>query len=483
MPPAGRVRGDATVQRIDMRDGMKAASSASEQRQSMIRPAERTNVPLVDLLVGILEYRDPYFRGNSSLVRLISTAIGKELGLTQSALDELAMAALLRDLGRLLQQGRLVDKVSKDLDQEGRRRIEMHADMAVDLLEGIDLSDAVLQAIRHHHERWDGAGYPAGLAGMDIPQGARILAVADSFAAMIAPRPYRLPRKLSEVVRELQLGAGRQFDPEVVLALTSVLADWGKTNIEFGFRHHVLIVHPLDSRATALAARLCSSGFLAEVALSVDTARTRLRRAPLEAVVISAEVPPAEAMQLIAEIREEPFLSEVAIIVIDASEAELRTDLLSAGADVCLPDRTSHRELRAVLVTLLSRVVSRRQQSRAPAPVTGPTLQGNLKEFPMEWLLQMLKYDGRTALVTVDGGDRDGVIFLNRGDPIHAESAALEGEPALSEMLRWRDGTFVVQPDAATPERTIEKDLMRLLLEEAVEKDQESAVFGSAMPG
>jgi response regulator RpfG family c-di-GMP phosphodiesterase len=466
-----------------MRDGMKAATSDTETNPSMIRPAERTNVPLVDLLIGVLEYRDPYFRGNSSLVRLISVAIGKELEMSPADLDDLALAALLRDLGRLMQQGRLVDKVSKELDQEGRRRVEGHTEMAVDLLEGIDLPVAVLQAIRHHHERWDGGGYPAGLASMDIPYGARILAVADAFAAMIAPRPYRLPRKLSEVVRELQLGAGRQFDPEVVLALTSVLADWGKSNIEFGFRHHVLVLHPQDARATALSARLCSSGFLAEVALSTDTARTRLRRAPLEAIVISAELPGADAMQLIREIRSEPYLAEVAVIVIDAAEAELRTDLLTAGADVCLPDRTSHRELRAVLITLLSRVVSRRVEARTPAAASGPTLQGNLKEFPMEWLLQMLKYDGRTALVTVDGGDRDGVIFLNRGDPIHAEAQTLEGEPALCEMLRWRDGTFVVQPDTVVPERTIERDLMRLLLEEAVEKDQESAVFGSVMQG
>jgi hypothetical protein len=449
----------------------------------MIRPAERTNVPLVDLLIGVLEYRDPYFRGNSSLVRLLSVAIGKVLGMSQSDLDDLALAALLRDLGRLMQQGRLVDKVSKELDQEGRKRVELHTEMAVDLLEGIDLPNSVLQAIRHHHERWDGAGYPAGLASMDIPHGARILAVADAFAAMIAPRPYRLPRKLSEVVRELQLGAGRQFDPEVVLALTGVLGDWGKTTIEFGFRHHVLVLHPLDSRATALAARLCSSGFLAEVALSTEAARTRLRRAPLEAVVISAEIPAAEAMQLITEMRSEPYLAEVAIIVIDAGEAELRTDLLSVGADVCLPDGTSHRELKVVLINTLSRVVSRRAQTRVPAAAAGPTLQGNLKEFPMEWLLQMLKYDGRTALVAVDGGDRDGIIFLNHGDPIHAEAATLEGEPALCEMLRWRDGTFVVQPDTAIPERTIERDLMRLLLEEAVEKDQENAVFGSAMTG
>jgi hypothetical protein len=449
----------------------------------MIRPAVRTNVPLVDLLIGVLEYRDPYFRGNSSLVRLLAVAIGKELGMSESDLEDLALAALLRDLGRLMQQGRLVDKVSKELDQEGRKRVEQHSDMAVDLLEGIELPDAVLQAVRHHHERWDGGGYPAGLASMDIPQAARILGVADAFAAMIAPRPYRLPRKLSEVVRELQLGAGRQFDPEVVLALTSVLSGWGKTSIEFGFRHHLLVLHPQDARATALSTRLCSSGFLAEVALSAESARTRLRRAPLEAIVISAELGDAAVMKLIREIRSEPYLAEIAVIVIDAGEAELRTDLLTAGADVCLPDRTSHRELRAVLITVLSRVVARRAETRVPAVATGPTLQGNLKEFPIEWLLQMLKYDGRTALVTVDAGNRDGVIFLNGGDPIHAEADKLEGEPALCEMLRWRDGTFVVQSDTVVPERTIERDLMRLLLEEAVEKDQESAVFGSVMPG
>lgn len=448
----------------------------------MIQLAARTNVSLVDLLIGALEYHDPYFRGNSSLVRLLSAAIGKQLQLPDAELERLAMAALLRDLGRLMQRGRLVPGVKRELDSDEQKRVEGHVEMGLSLLEGIELPDGVLEAVRHHHERWDGEGYPSGLQGAAIPRHARILAVADAFAAMIAPRPYRLPRKLPGVVRELQLGAGRQFDPEVVLALTAVLGKWGQDTVEFGFHHHILVIHPEDTRATALAARLCSSGFLADVAWTADSARTRLRRAPVEAVVISADLPKEEAVRFIKDLRGEPYFAEVLIIAVDAAEAEVRAELIGAGADACLPDRTSHGELRAVLSTLLGRAVSRRVEVRTPLPMASYSLQGDLSDFPMEWLLQMLHYDGRTALVSVDGEGGDGVVFLNQGAPIHAEAQSMEGEDALCEMLRWREGRFVVQPDTVIPERTIERDLMKLLLDEAVEQDQAADVFGAVSP-
>ncbi len=189
--------------------------------------------------MGLLEYRDPFFRGGSSLTRLLAAAVGRELGLPEGEIQNLGLAAVLRDLGRLALGGKLVSgpgKVGKT--PEARRRIERHVDLALHLMEGIDLPASIRYAVRHHHERWDGGGYPDGLAGAEIPLSARILAVVDSFSAMVAARPYRLPRKVPEATAELRAEAGSRYDPDVVDALLAVLSRRDQPHLGFVQRHH-----------------------------------------------------------------------------------------------------------------------------------------------------------------------------------------------------------------------------------------------------
>jgi len=144
-------------------------------------------VSLADLLVGLLEYRDPFFRGGTSQTRLLSTAMAKEMGLNEEAVQAIALGTVLRDLGQVPLKG-LISKPGSELGEEGRRRVENHVETALELLASVNVPPMVKDVIRHHHERFDGGGYPDGLVGEAIPMGARIVAVADSFAAMISAR-------------------------------------------------------------------------------------------------------------------------------------------------------------------------------------------------------------------------------------------------------------------------------------------------------
>jgi hypothetical protein len=125
---------------------------------------------------------------------------------------------VLRDLGQVPLKG-LISKPGSELGEEGRRRVENHVETALELLASVNLPPGVRDVIRHHHERWDGGGYPDGLVGEAIPLGARIVAVADSFAAMISARPHRLPRRVPAAVEDIKAGAGKQYDPSVVNVL------------------------------------------------------------------------------------------------------------------------------------------------------------------------------------------------------------------------------------------------------------------------
>ena len=455
--------------------GTAAFDGASAQTRALIA--------LTDLLVGLLEYRDPFFRGSSSLTRLLATSVAQELGVSQEEQVDLALAAVLRDLGRLALGGRLLPGGASQTS-EARARIERHVDLALHLMEGIDLPENVRLAVRHHHERWDGAGYPDGLSGKGIPFLARILAVVDSFAAMVSPRPYRLPRKVPDAARELEEEAGTRYDPTVVAALLRVLERRRQRQLGFVQRHHILIVNPDQPGATITAAKLCSAGYLAEVSVDVGTARERLRRVPVAALVVSAEEGVDAAGAFIREIRRDPMFSALPVVVTEADSVDLRVRLLEEGADVCFPPGISYAELQGTLGAMVRRN-DRARPAEGAGDGTGDSpwlaLQGDIRDFPLTWLLQVMKYDSRTAAVAIRDEAHQGVIYLRQGDAIHAQvRGGATGERALLEMLKWRSGRFTVRPDERPEETTISTSIMHLLLTQAVDEDHQAAgVFGA----
>ena len=392
-------------------------------------------------------------------------------------IQSLALGTVLRDLGQVPLKG-LISKPGSELGAEGRRRVENHVETALELLASVNLPPMVRDVIRHHHERWDGGGYPDGLVGEAIPLGARIVAVADSFAAMISARPHRLPRRVPAALEDIKAGAGKQYDPSVVAVLQRVLqgSDW--RGLRFGLRNHLLIVDPDDSRAMVLATKLCSHGYLAEAAFDLETTRERFKRSKLAAIVISADLPEADIMALVREIRETVRVAMLPVVVSDAGVSS-RVTLLEAGVDVCLSRGASFEELKATVEAFLRRegkATPMTPKGGEAAPWSG--LQGDIEDFPLGWLLQVLNYDARTAAVFLTGEGDDGVIYVQGGNPRHAQTKTLSGEEAFRAMLKWEKGSFTVDPEAKTEEQTIKAPLMNLLLSQAVQDDH-AAFFGS----
>ncbi|HSJ10612.1 MAG TPA: HD domain-containing phosphohydrolase [Longimicrobiales bacterium] len=450
---------------------------ASLEAKLSARHGESTAVALADLLVGLLEYRDPFFRGGTSLTRLLAAAIAREMGLDGDTVDAIALGAVLRDLGQIPLKG-LIDKPGVELGEDGRRKLERHVDTALELLDGVNLPDVARDTIRHHHERFDGKGYPDALAGEDIPTGARIVAVADSFGAMIAARPHRLPKSVPAALDAIRSGAGTQYDGAVVDALFRVLSGTSWRGLRFSLRHHVLVVDPDETRAMVIATRMCSHGYLAEAAFNVESARERLQRTRIVGLIISSDLPQGDDASLLRYVREDnDRLGMIPVVVTDAGLTE-RISLLEAGADVCLGRGASFEELKATLEAFLRREGKPvpAGQGRAETPWAG--LQGDIQDFPLGWLMQVLNYDSRTAAVFLTGDDDEGTIYLDRGNPRHAQTRDLSGEDAFRAMLGWSSGSFSVDPDATTDQQTIRASLMNLLLEQAVETDH-AAFFGA----
>ncbi|MBN1878588.1 HD-GYP domain-containing protein [bacterium] len=171
----------------------------------------------VSSLVAAIDAKDPYTQGHSRRVQVISVAIGKRMGLSSEQLDELEISALMHDIGKLGVNESLLKKPGI-LTSEERESLELHPVLGAEIMRHMPMFQNMLPGMLHHHERWDGSGYPLGLVGKDIPIYGRIVAVADTFDAMTSSRPYQ-ETLTHEEARDLIIGwSGIRYDPVVVQA-------------------------------------------------------------------------------------------------------------------------------------------------------------------------------------------------------------------------------------------------------------------------
>lgn len=195
-----------------------------EALQASHEALERNVREQLDMMVMSIEARDPYTSGHSVRVAQLSRAIARDYGLSDELVSEIWNAALLHDVGKIHAEfAPLLSKEGK-LTPEEWEVMKTHSQRSADLV-GLfgRFRGHVQEAVRHHHERWDGRGYPEGLLGEAIPLGARIIMIADTIDAMTTDRPYRKALGLDVVVAELRKYSGTQFSPDLVdIAVNSV---------------------------------------------------------------------------------------------------------------------------------------------------------------------------------------------------------------------------------------------------------------------
>ena len=175
------------------------------------------NFRFIDAMINALEERDSYTRGHSKRVTRFSLAIAGELGVTGQDFEDLRRAAVLHDLGKIGVRDAVLLKPGKLTDEEVGE-IVRHPATAVRILEPIPSYMPLLPAILHHHERFDGSGYPERLSGDKIPFASRIMAIADTFDAMTSTRAYRRALPIADAITEIRRCSGTQFDPDIVPA-------------------------------------------------------------------------------------------------------------------------------------------------------------------------------------------------------------------------------------------------------------------------
>ncbi|MBI4334805.1 MAG: response regulator [Chloroflexi bacterium] len=165
-------------------------------------------------LAYALEAKDKYTSGHSQRVSELSVGIARALGLASAETEKIGLAGLIHDIGKIGVREEILNKPGK-LTEAEFQQVKGHSEIGERILVPVTEDGTILSIVRHHHERYDGAGYPDRLAGEQIPLGARILAVADTFDAMMSERPYRRALDAPAAYREIQDNSGTQLDPVV----------------------------------------------------------------------------------------------------------------------------------------------------------------------------------------------------------------------------------------------------------------------------
>src|SRR5690349_7158895 len=193
-----------------------------EDNQQLLRRMHRSYLSTITSLARAVEAKDPYTSGHTERVARIAVVLAEELGFDEAQLQAVEVGAIIHDIGKVGIADEILLKPGP-LTPEETREMRKHPELSSYIVADLELPPVVKQMARSHHERYDGTGYPDGLAGEEIPLAGRILSVADALDAMTSDRPYRNALPLDTARTEILSMSGTPFCPRVVAALTKAL--------------------------------------------------------------------------------------------------------------------------------------------------------------------------------------------------------------------------------------------------------------------
>jgi putative two-component system response regulator len=426
----------------------------------------------IDVLISLLEVNDPFFGGNSHITMEYARFVAEEMKLDQETVDEIVVGSLLHDIGRVgIKSDILFGK--REISESEFKTIRSHCENGAKIIDAVEFPWKIKPIIIHHHERYDGRGYPSGLKGREIPIGARILAVVDAFTAMTAHRPYR-SRSLTreEAIRELHKNVGTQFDPEVVELFTSIV-DRKLHFRGFGPKPRILMVDDEIDYLMLLKMKLVNEGFDVVSADNAEDALVSMEKDPPDLVVADVVMQGTDGIAMFRRMREAnaPWGETPLIFLSGKNESEIKVEALQLGAEDFLVKPVEVKELAARIRNIIRRDVKWRKGASGIAHASG--VVGDLRNLGVPDIVQTLHLGLKTACVRVTGKGGEGKIWFENGRIRHAEVGSLTGELAFYAMLRWQEGPFVIAHGQSTKLRTIEMDEMQLMMEGLRRLDEE----------
>jgi len=422
-----------------------------------------TTIELLTVMVSLLENARQELRGHSSQVARLLRRVAERMNLDKPDTYAVMVAGHIHDIGKM---GQFHLTALNCSEYEGHRAAAAKAyDTPLRLLEAVRLPPAIKNAVFHMYERCDGKGFPDKLVGKEIPLGARLLAVADTYADLTQnPRnPFRKVLGPAEAMDVLLKHKGTIFDPAILdLFKALVLGEDMKAKL-LANRHRALIVDPDPEESTVLELRMVEQGFDVKIARSANAARQLLSMEGMECdlVVCEVDLPDADGLALLSEARKEPWGRELAWIVHTHKQgrAEAQRAFENGAMDfVTKPVQAD------VLVAKIKAMLEKRTQSGKGGAQKG--VSGSLREMGLPDIVQVLFHGRKTGKLNVSSAaGKAGEIHFLEGAIANALLGGLSGADAFYAMVRFDDGEFSLDPTFVPPKRLVAESAEALLLE------------------
>lgn len=408
-----------------------------------------------DRLLQIFEAHDNYFFNNNHLVAQYSRKIAEKMCPDETLVDAIHLAALLRDFGKIYIQ-RTILTGHGHLEKAAFDRMKLHPHNTIQMFKDIPFPWSVDVIIRHHHEHYNGNGYPDGLTGRYIPLGSRIIALVDAFVAMTTERPYRKALTEAAATSEIMQYAGSQFDPEVLEVFLSVLSQ----KATLSSKKSILILDSDDSESVYIRLNLDTDEFDVFLATAPADALAFLDSAPPAIIIADLDTMKNDEFGFYEIVRQNtaiPFIVMVPEEKLGEQKPQELLEFIVKPVDI---------------ISLASRLRTLCQDVQQSGVINTPEgkprrMSGFLEDMGLTDIVQILGLGMKTARVTLQRGKDSGEIFLKNGVIVFVKQGDLRGKEAFFELIEWDTGEFRILYGQTTDKVNVTMETTTLLLESA----------------
>ena len=418
-----------------------------------------TTIELLTVMVSLLENSRQELRGHSSQVARLLRRVAERMNLDRSETQGMIVAGHIHDLGKM---GQFHLTALNCAEYEGHRTAATKAyDTPLRLLEAVRIPSSIKNSVFHMYERFDGKGFPDKLVGKEIPLGARLLSIADTYADLTQnPRnPFRKVLGPAEAVDVLLKHAATIFDPSLLDLFKSLVLGEDMRAKLMGSRYRVLLVDSDPEESTVLELRMVEQGFDVKTARSVEMARKLLvaEAAEFDLVVCEVEMPDADGLAFLSEARKEAWGRDMPWVVHTRKQG--RTEA-NRAFELGAMDFVAKPVQADVMVAKLKAMLDQWSTGRGAKGVSG-----SLREMGLPDIVQVLFHGRKTGRLNVRHAGKNGEIHFLEGAVANAVMGELAGKEAFYALLKLTDGDFALDPSFTPPKRIMEESAEALLLE------------------
>ncbi len=413
------------------------------------------------VLISLIETARSDLRGHSAHVSRLMIQMGERIGLGPAQLGALSISGYLHDLGKMGEHH--ITALNVAISGTQRARAEQCYTAPCRLFEAVKLPEEAIAALESMYERFGGDGLPGHKSGKDIPLGARLLAIADTYADLTRnpKNPFSKTLDASEACSVLERYAPSVFDPNLVeLSKHTVTGASLKARL-LANRHLALIVDLDPEETTVLELRMIEQGFEVRVARSVEAALKQLRAGDIDVVVSEIDLGSRDGFGLLEEARQQSWGKQLPWVIMTRRTSPKDADrAFSLGAD----DYVTKPVSGDLLVSKLKQIMDRRGRGGG---INGGArgVSGSLQEMGLPDIIQVLWHGRKTGSLKIHAPEGSGEIHFVEGQIYNALFGRKRGTDAFYTMVALQSGEFAVDPSFVAPQRVIEESPEGLLLE------------------